>query len=220
MAANHKLEMLHRRQKVADLYLQGLAQAAIAQQLEMSQTSVARDLSKIERSWRESAIRDFDAAKERELQRLALIEKNAWEGWKRSCQPIQTATVDGQAADSQKAKRTVKHQNGQPRFLELVLECIDKRAKLLGLDAPLKIVPTTADGQPLSKKERRAHIEAIMREHFGAEAVLDDGEEREVSHGPEEDLEGSGGTHGRGAAEAEPPGTFHPAGSHSASATS
>src|SRR5436190_3827327 len=203
MAAHQKLEMLQRRQKVADLYLQGLSQASIAEQLEVSQTSVARDLAKIERSWRESAIRDFDAAKERELQRLALIEKNAWEGWKRSCQPIQSATVDGQAADSQKAKRTVKHQNGQPRFLELVLECIDKRAKLLGLDAPLKVVPTTLDGQPLSKEERRAHIEAIMREHFGTEAVLDDGEEGENSHDPEEDTKNPGRADGRRAAEAE-----------------
>ena len=220
MAAHQKLEMLQRRQKVADLYLQGLSQASIAEQLEVSQTSVARDLAKIERSWRESAIRDFDAAKERELQRLALIEKNAWEGWKRSCQPIQSATVDGQAADSQKAKRTVKHQNGQPRFLELVLECIDKRAKLLGLDAPIKVSPTTLDGQPLSKEERRAHIEAIMREHFGAEAVWEDGTERGDAHDPEEVTQNPGGTDGRGTPEAQSQGGLHPAGSHPASATS
>jgi len=215
-----KLEILKRRQRVAELRLQGWSQSAIADELQIRQATISSDLKTVERSWRESAIRDFDAAREQELQRIGMIERNAWDGWKRSCQPLQSATVDGQAADSQKAKRTVKNQSGQARFLEVVIQCIEKRTKLLGLDAPVKVTPTTADGQPLSKEERRAHIEAIMREHFGTEAVLDDGEERGESHDPKKDVENPGGTHGRGADEAEPSGGFHPAGPLSPSATS
>ena len=151
-----KLEILKRRQRVAELRLQGWSQSAIADELQIRQATISSDLKTVERSWRESAIRDFDAAREQELQRIGMIERNAWDGWKRSCQPQQSATVDGQAADSQKAKRTVKNHSGQARFLEVVIQCIEKRTKLLGLDAPVKVTPTTADGQPLSKEERRA----------------------------------------------------------------
>ncbi|MBC7855847.1 MAG: hypothetical protein IAF94_20660 [Pirellulaceae bacterium] len=220
VGAVRKLEILKRRQRVAELRLQGWSQSAIADELQIRQATISGDLKTVERSWRESAIRDFDAAREHELQRIGMIERNAWEGWKRSCQPLQSATVDGPAADSQKAKRTVKNQSGQARFLEVVMQCIEKRTKLLGLDAPVKVTPTTADGQPLSKEERRAHIEAIMREHFGAEAVWHDGEERGDSHDAEEDLENPGGADGRGTAEAQSQGGVHPAGSHPTSATS
>ena len=67
---------------------------------------------------------------------------------------IESATVDGEAG-SQKAKRTVRHQYGDPRFLDIVLRCNEARRKLLGIDAPTKIAPTLPDGQPLTLEERR-----------------------------------------------------------------
>ncbi len=166
-----KLAILQRRQKVADLLLQSWTQEAIAQELGTSQAQIAADLKKIREAWRESSIRDFDAARDLELERLARIEREAWAAWQRSQQPSQSATVDGEAG-SQKAKRTVKHQYGDPRFLDIALRCNEARRKLLGIDAPVKVAPTTPDGQPLTVEERRIHINAILAEHFGVEAVL------------------------------------------------
>jgi hypothetical protein len=156
---------------VADLLLQSWTQEAIAQELGTSQAQIAADLKKIRDAWRESSIRDFDAARDLELERLARIEREAWAAWQRSQQPSQWATVDGEAG-SQRAKRTVKHQYGDPRFLDIALRCNDARRKLLGIDAPVKVAPTTPDGQPLTVEERRIHIHAILTEHFGVEAVL------------------------------------------------
>ena len=166
-----KLEIVQRRQKVAELYLQGWQQDAIAKELGLRQPMISEDLARIRQAWRESAIRDFDAARDLELERLNRIEREAWAGWQRSQLPNQSATVDGEAG-SQKAKRTVRHQYGDPRFLDIVLRCNEARRKLLGIDAPTKIAPTLPDGQPLTLEERRIHINAIMTEYFGVTAVL------------------------------------------------
>ena len=141
-----KLEIAQRRQKVAELALQSWTQESIAQELGISQSQVAADLKKTRQSWRESAIRDFEAARHEELARLARIERESMAAWERSKQPLQTATVNGEAG-AQKARRTVKHQNGDPRFLDIALRCSEARRQIVGLDAPTKIAPTTPDGR-------------------------------------------------------------------------
>jgi hypothetical protein len=166
-----KLAIAQRRQQVAKLYLQGKGQTEIAQELNLTQATISRDLEHVRTAWRESSIRDFDAQRDLEIARLNAIETEAWAAWERSQQPAQTAVVSG-AAGSQTAKRTLRHQCGNPRFLELALRCNEERRKLLGLDAPLKIAPTMPDGRPLTIEQRRTHIFAIMREQLGAEAIL------------------------------------------------
>jgi hypothetical protein len=166
-----KLAIAQRRQQVAKLYLQGKGQGEIAHELNLTQATISRDLEHVSTAWRESSIRDFDAQRDLEIARLNQIEKEAWAAWERSQQPAQTAVVSG-AAGSQTAKRTLRHQCGNPRFLELALRCNEERRKLLGLDAPLKIAPTTPDGRPLTIEQRRTHIFAILREQLGTESIV------------------------------------------------
>jgi DNA-directed RNA polymerase specialized sigma24 family protein len=67
---HRRLELLRRRQAIADLYVQGFSQMAIAERLGISQATVSADLKQIRREWRESAIRDFDHAQDRELAKI------------------------------------------------------------------------------------------------------------------------------------------------------
>src|SRR5690242_11244148 len=90
------LAILQRRKQVAELYLQGWSQPAIAHQLDVSQPTICADLKAIRQDWRDSAIRDFDALRDLELQKLDLIEREAWEAWKRSQKPAQSAVVTGE----------------------------------------------------------------------------------------------------------------------------
>jgi predicted transcriptional regulator len=136
----------HRRQAVADLYLQGWTQTAIAKQLGAAQSTVSADLKAIEAQWRESAVRDFDIVRGVELRKLERIEREAWEAWERTKKPAQSAvmTTDG---EQQKTQKTVKEQHGDPRFLEAIQRCIASRRALLGLDAPVRVAPTSPDGE-------------------------------------------------------------------------
>jgi hypothetical protein len=197
-----RLAIAQRRQQVAKLYLSGKGQVEIGQELNLAQSTICKDLEHIRTAWRESSIRDFDAQRDLEIARLNQIEREAWAAWERSQQPAQTAVVSG-AAGSQTAKRTLRHQCGNPRFLELALRCNEERCKLLGLDAPLKIAPVTPDGRPLTIEQRRTHIIAIMQEQFGRQAITTlEG----TTYGCGSDTAGVGEHERRGAVTIEPPG--------------
>jgi len=140
-----KAEVARRRRAVSDLYIQGHSQVAIAEQLGVSQPTVSTDLQCIRRQWRESAIRDLDALRERELRKLDAVELEAWKAWQRSQRPSQAAvmTTDG---TNQKTQKKVAEQVGDVRFLDQIQKCVAGRRSLLGLDAPVKVAPTSPDG--------------------------------------------------------------------------
>ena len=140
-----KLRIAKRRQQVAVLYLQGNTQVAIAREVGAQQPTISNDIKAIQKEWRESAIRDFDLLREEELQKLAQIEVEAWAAWVRSQKPAQEARV--RDSDPSNAVKTMKSRTGDPRFLEIVMKCSASRRELLGLDAPVKVAPTTPDGE-------------------------------------------------------------------------
>jgi hypothetical protein len=146
-ARSKPVELSHRRQLVADRYVQGWTQTAIAQEMGVSQATICADLHAVQRHWRESAIRDFDAARELELQKLDRIEREAWEAWERSKQPAQSARVRSNGNGSERTEKTVRQRIGDPRFLDQIHKCIAARRALLGLDAPTRIAPVMPDGQ-------------------------------------------------------------------------
>ena len=135
-----------RRQQVADLYVKGSTQSQIARGLGVAQSTVSADLKAIRREWRDSRIRDFDEAVAMELKKLDNLEHEAWSGWERTQQPAESTKVT-QDGSGKKAEKTVKQQQGNPRFLEQVHRCIAGRRTLLGLDAPTRIAPTSPDGK-------------------------------------------------------------------------
>lgn len=132
----------HRRHQVADLYLQGWSQSAIAQHVQADQSTINRDLKAIQKEWRNSSVRNFDAARELEIRKIDLLEREAWAAWERSKKPSQAAVLIGEGS-GQQTRKTMKNQNGDPRYLDLVNRCIAQRATLLGLDAPLQVADVT-----------------------------------------------------------------------------
>jgi len=138
--------MVQRRQQVAELYLHGMPQLSIAQQLGISQATVCRDLRALHNQWRTSQIRDFDQAAVVELRKLDRLEYESWQAWERSKQPQESTTVS-QDGSTKRAQKVVKQQPGDPRYLELIHKCIAARRAMLGLDSPTKISPTSPDGK-------------------------------------------------------------------------
>jgi hypothetical protein len=174
-----ELAVSQRRKQVAELYLKGSSQPAIAEQLGVSQPTVSGDLKAIQQEWRESAIRDFDELRAIELQKIDLIEREAWAAWQRSQKPAQSAIVTGEGHD-QKARKSMKHQYGDPRFLILVAQCINQRRALLGLDVqPAAIPPETHFNANVPIEVRWERIRTLLAEvgqceRFGAHGAGSD----------------------------------------------
>ena len=123
--------------EIKDAYLRGDTQMAIAERLGLSQGQISRDLAKVQKRWRESSLVDINEAKQRELERIDVLEREYWQAWENSKgeQQRSTASKDGDRSRAQ----IVKYESaGDPRFLAGVQWCVEQRCKILGLLAAVK----------------------------------------------------------------------------------
>ena len=102
-----QLAIESRRTRVAELYTQGVrSQHDLAERVGVNRSTVSRDLKVIRRTWQADMVRDFADAMAEELAANNLIMRTAWEAWSKS---------------------------GDPRFLDQIQKCHDRRCKILGL---------------------------------------------------------------------------------------
>lgn len=102
-----QVEIEARRRKVAALLLSGVTnRAAIAEELGVTYRTILRDIAVIEEWWREEAVQDIAAAKGKDLQRIERLIQAVWRN-----------ALQGNAG-----------------AVKRVIELLDRRAKLLGLD--------------------------------------------------------------------------------------
>jgi predicted transcriptional regulator len=133
---------------ISSLYLRGYTQHEISERINLSQPVISRTLKSLQEQWRNSDLIDINEAKQKELAKIDHLELEYYEAWERSCQNtesntskvVKTAGGKGKpGTDRQEATQSVKTHLGDPRYLQGVERCIDKRCKILGLDAPIKL---------------------------------------------------------------------------------
>ncbi|MBD1847493.1 HTH domain-containing protein [Cyanobacteria bacterium FACHB-63] len=130
---------------IAELRLKGWTQQQIADYLEVNQATISRDLKALEQQWKESSLRDFDAERGMQLDRLELLEREYWQAWERSQESKQVsmreqlrnaiASEEGTTAGSGRVRMSTRTEEkiGDPQFLSGVAKVITERSKLLGL---------------------------------------------------------------------------------------
>ena len=123
--------------EIKDAYLRGDTQMAIAERLGLSQGQISRDLAKIQRRWRESSLVDINEAKQRELERIDVLEREYWQAWENSKGEQQRSTAS-KTGDQSRAQIVKYESAGDPRFLAGVQWCVEQRCKILGLLAAVK----------------------------------------------------------------------------------
>lgn len=137
-----EFEREERYAEVARLYKACLSLRDIADAVGVSKSQAHKDLAEVRRRWRESSIRDFDAAKERELEAIDRVEMAAWEGWERSLEDaVKLVEEDKQAGEypGKTNRMETQGQSGDARFLNTVMSCIERRCKIFGVDAPTEL---------------------------------------------------------------------------------
>ena len=174
-----------RRSRVARLYLQCFTTREIAKEIGISQSQVSRDLVAIREEWRGSAVRDFEAYREREIRKCDVLEREYWESFRRSREDQREETSDGaestvtskgsgdgganaaggvtETRNSERAKVKVKYNRpGDIGCLAGILKAQERRAKLMGLDAPERIAQTDTDGNDIAhNKTEEALFDAV-----------------------------------------------------------
>ncbi len=155
------------REQIAKWYLQGWSQRKIAAELGLSKRQIAWDLEAIQNQWHKDTAIALDEHKIKVLAELDELKKEAHKAWERSQVDFKATTISGKTVKveiidpktgamhtEEKLRPTgqVVHTEtrpGDPRFLDQVNKCIERRCKLLGLDAPAKQEHTGKDGGPI-----------------------------------------------------------------------
>ena len=165
-----KRKISDRRNKVSELFRSGVtSQSEIANKVGCTQCTVSRDLKVIQQKWEEETIDNIDFIKKREIEKLSCLENTYWNSFEVSLK---------RTVLSKEGVQIEVETPGDPRFLTGILNCIDKRMKLLGLEAPKKLnvkTETNPDELVLNVRhidiqERIKQLENDLRE-FDEEAV-------------------------------------------------
>lgn len=154
--------------QVARLYLQGVPQYKIAEQLERTKSQITYDLNFLNQRWRESSLVDLHQKKIEELKKIDLVEAECWEAWEASKRPLQRTLEEqtkhelnlkpergAKGSHSQRLAEDVKSkaqvvktlQTGDPQYMKGIQWAIEKRIQIFGLLAPTKIASTSVDGK-------------------------------------------------------------------------
>ena len=146
MAKSSNKVVENRRDKVIKMYLMGRTQSEIASELSVSESVISKDIKKRKDEWKEKRADSFDEKLNEELAKIDLLQKEAWDAWTRSKTNYKKRGVrvkgstTNKTPDFQEITELEIVKDGNSRFLNIVMSCIDRRARLLGLDAPTKSI--------------------------------------------------------------------------------
>lgn len=151
---------------------------------------VYKDLKQLLINWKREHEENIDLYITKELSKLDKIEAELWDAWERSKKRI----VSKIRQTGLKTERSETFA-GNPRYLDLVLSVQQRRAKLLGLDAPVKVdlpnVNVSVDSSSpkydisvipndmlfvIADKLQNAEYERLMIEKNGDKKTEEDGE--------------------------------------------
>mgnify|MGYP000004982034 CR=1 FL=1 len=118
----------------------------------ISLAMVYYDLQQTLIEWKRERLENIDEYVTQELRKLDAMEQQAWEAWEASKtgkqrtkektnkgRPIKTDAEDGYPEYYGYNETATETSAGNPRFLDLLLNIQQRRAKMLGFDAPVKI---------------------------------------------------------------------------------
>lgn len=185
-----------------DLFLRGYSYRQIADLLNQRNAKmgldyaivppmrVYKDLKQLLINWKREHEENIDLYITKELSKLDKIEAELWDAWERSKKRI----VSKIRQSGLKTERSETFA-GNPRYLDLVLSVQQRRAKLLGLDSPVKVdlpnVNVSVDSSSpkydisvipndmlfvIADKLQNAEYERLMIEKNGDKKTEEDGE--------------------------------------------
>lgn len=164
-----------RRAKVAELSLDGFTQAEIAEQLDVSQTTISRDLKQVREEWKQERIEQFGVYLDVEYKKTLHAERLALRAFRESRGKIVKTTRTKGGPNGDTLTRVVEYSAGDPRFLQVYGQCIDRRVKLLGI-APPERLEIVDDGPMTYEKAEKTirHYVNLMGQRIDFEESEDD----------------------------------------------
>ena len=140
----------------ADLFVKGYTYRQIAEILnthnekngltyKLTYKTIFCDINQVLVEWKKERFETVDNYIHLELKKLDKIEVELWEAWEKSKSgkrktkiiggDIKNGSISGGVLDN----RMLEDTNGNPKYLDLLLKVQERRAKLLGYNAPVRL---------------------------------------------------------------------------------
>lgn len=156
-------QIAERQAQISKMYLEGKTQNEISLICHCAIGTVNRDLKIINARWLADATTNLAERKARELAKLDNLEGQAWISFFES--KLTTERGQGQRKKPPQKKGDKIYETtstfskeiesaGDPRFMNIIADCIERRCRILGVDAPGKLELSGNDGGPIEYKNR------------------------------------------------------------------
>lgn len=140
----------------AALFVKGYTYRVIAERLNeynhdngldytVTYKTVFLDIKQVLIEWKKERFSDIDNYIQLELKKLDKMEVELWEAWEKSKGAKRKTKIKGGDINNsvvqggQLAERTLETNDGNPRYLDLLLKVQERRANLLGYNSPVKV---------------------------------------------------------------------------------
>lgn len=178
-------ERLLTKMPVAEIHRQLLSKRSAEYTLSLSQ--IYKDVRVLERRWASGlSATTITEWKAKELRHIEHLEEEALKAYERSKADGQTMSgtvnIEGSPTGSRNVTKT--RRDGDPRWFDVLIKLMERKARLLGLDAPLKLDAivkeeggTTLDSlRQAYKSKMEAEVKASLRNGtiVDAEVVKED----------------------------------------------
>ena len=154
---------------------------------EVSSSMVRRDLERLKKRWLAIIDSRLEISQAAELRKLAEQEREVWNAWESSKEATTRTTMrkKGEGGKGDVEHSVEKRTNaGEPAFQRLLLDIAAARAKILGLNAPIRVEQSGVDGQPIKTENVNvtltkplsaenmpdAEVDAMLRRFYTAQA--------------------------------------------------
>jgi hypothetical protein len=138
-----KEEIAERRVKAFNLRKAGATYRDIAKQLEVEHSTIVQDVKAVMKELQKEQLVEADSYRAMELERLDAMQTQMWS----------------------------QVQKGNQGAVDRVLRIMERRSKLLGLDAPTKVAPTDPTGQ--KEYSDATSSSALAELHSRLDKILD-----------------------------------------------
>lgn len=126
------------RKKIVKYLRRGWTQTQIALELGLHPVTVNREWKLIREEFKNELKEDHEGILDQKLEELSEIKLEAWSAWEKSKEDAIKRTEETNERGG-RSSETVEGQCGDPRFLLVVKQCIDRECELLGLNPEKEI---------------------------------------------------------------------------------
>lgn len=144
-----EFEKLAQRAAIGRMHLRRIPAQEIADALELSVTSVRREIKALKDSFKEQNEAQARTLRESEIGHLRLVREEAWAAWEQSQQDFESKELllrEGAESKAKTMKQRTETRIGDPRFLDLVVKTTSEILDAYGAKLPRKFALTDPDG--------------------------------------------------------------------------